>query len=147
MLPLSENLMGFEWLLACISVVKWLIPISSSDDFRRPEFPKLGRPCLSELDRLRRMSLSIWTDTNKTKHNREPQNESQTSQHRDSPSASCSVLLSARPVMDCLEVKVNLILLSLMVVHEGSDNHFAFAHRPSDWVRCQIRASSLMHQH
>lgn len=60
MLPLSENLIGFEWLLACIKVVKWLIPISSSDDFLRPWFiPRLGKPCRSELDRLRRMSLSI----------------------------------------------------------------------------------------
>lgn len=61
MLPLRENLIGFEWLLACISVVKWLIPISSSEDFRRPVFiPMLGRPCLNELERLSRMSLSIY---------------------------------------------------------------------------------------
>jgi len=61
MLPFNENLMGFEWLLACINVVKWLMPISSSDDLRRPVLlPRLGNPCRSELERLRRMSLSIW---------------------------------------------------------------------------------------
>jgi hypothetical protein len=62
--------------------------------------------------------------------------------HINSPSASCFVLVAARLAMDCLEVKVNLILLSLMVVHEGSDNHFAFDRRPCCSVRFQIHVSS-----
>lgn len=61
MLPFNENLIGFEWLEACIKVVKWLIPISSNDDFLRPEFiPILGNPCLNELERLSNVSLSIY---------------------------------------------------------------------------------------
>lgn len=143
-LPLSENLIGFEWLLACINVVKWLIPISSSDDFLRPWFiPRFGKPCRKELDRLKRMSLSIWNVWRTWNFHW----ESSLGEIWVLPSASCFVLAFARLVMDCLEVKVNLILLSLMVVHEGSDNHFAFVHRPSSWVRSQIRASSWMHQH
>lgn len=59
MLPLSAILIGFEWLLACINVVKWLMPISSRDDFRRPETPTFGKPCLNEFDRLNSISLSI----------------------------------------------------------------------------------------
>lgn len=61
MLPLSENLIGFEWLLACINVVKWLMPISSRDDFRLPVcWPKFGRPWRSEFERRSRISpLSI----------------------------------------------------------------------------------------
>lgn len=59
-LPLSEILIGFEWFVACISVVKWLMPISSSDDLRRPtDTPTLGKPWRSELERLSRISLSI----------------------------------------------------------------------------------------
>lgn len=58
--PFSEILIGFEWLEACISVVKWLMPISSSDDLRRPtDIPTFGNPCRSELERLNKMSLSI----------------------------------------------------------------------------------------
>lgn len=59
MLPFSAILIGFEWLLACIRVVKWLMPISSSDDLRRPETPTFGNPWRSEFDRRNRMSLSI----------------------------------------------------------------------------------------
>ena len=63
MLPLRENLIGLEWLLACMRVVKWLIPISSREDFRRPVLvPRFGKPCRRELERLKRMSFSIYKE-------------------------------------------------------------------------------------
>lgn len=63
MLPLSAILMGLLWLVACIRVVKWLMPISSNDDFRLPvDWPMFGSPCRSELDRRSKISLSIYID-------------------------------------------------------------------------------------
>lgn len=58
-LPFSDILIGFEWFEACINVVKWLMPISSSDDFLRPDIPTVGKPWRNELDRRSNMSLSI----------------------------------------------------------------------------------------
>ena len=44
-------------------VVKWLMPISSSEDLRLPvDWPIFGSPWRNELDRRRRMSLSIYCD-------------------------------------------------------------------------------------
>lgn len=58
-LPFSDILIGFEWFEACINVVKWLMPISSNDDFLRPDTPTLGKPWRNELDRRSNISLSI----------------------------------------------------------------------------------------
>lgn len=59
-LPFNEILIGLEWFVACINVVKWLMPISSSEDLRRPtDTPTFGNPWRSELERLNKISLSI----------------------------------------------------------------------------------------
>lgn len=62
MLPFKAILIGFEWFDACINVVKWLIPISSNEDFLRPvDTPTFGSPCLNELERRSNISLSIYS--------------------------------------------------------------------------------------
>lgn len=68
-LPFNEILIGLEWLVACINVVKWLMPISSSEDLRRPtDTPTFGNPWRNELERLNKISLSIcWWRWNATR--------------------------------------------------------------------------------
>lgn len=70
MLPFRDILMGLLWFVACMRVVKWLMPISSSDDFLRPWLtPTLGRPCRRDEDRRSSISLSIC---NGSKHGEYP---------------------------------------------------------------------------